>query len=480
MTEPLLLGIDVGTTRAKVGAFHLDGRPAAMRVAAYPHALIADGDAAEQDPREWWAHIRRALSETLNEIDASALLGVCVGGQGPTLVAVDESLEPVANALTWMDRRAVRQAQELTARAGRFVPPHAFIAKAMWLSEMRPEAYTRTRWFCQAWDFVASQLVERAVVSMSPGVAPWDAELVAASVLDADKFPQAQRMGELVGKVSAQAAQATGLPDGLPVVGGITDYFGGILGSGAVCRGIACDNGGTSQSFNVCWDARLDVRGIFCVPSFETGYWYIGGPASTTGRALDWWRHEILGTDAADWTVVDAAAAVPPGSDSLIFLPYLAGERSPIWDSQARGVFFGLNLNHQRQHLTRAILEAVAYTMRHVQEHIEHSGAAIHEIHCCGGQASSELWCQIKADVTGCRVIVPEVIEAPVLGAAIIAGVGVGAFENFTQGAMNMVRPRRVIEPDDEHHTRYQEMYALYRELYQAVQPLYRRLKAES
>lgn len=479
MTESLLLGIDVGTTRAKVGAFHLDGRPAAMRIAPYPHALIAEGEAAEQDPREWWAHIRRALGEIVTEIDVSALLGVCVGGQGPTLVAMDELLELVAPALTWMDRRAIPQAQQLTTRAGRFVPPHAFMAKAMWLDQARPEAYSRTRWFCQAWDFVASQLVGRAVVSTSPGVAPWDAELVAASELDAEKFPRMQQMGELVGKVSADAAQATGLPAGLPVLGGITDYFGGILGSGAVCRGIACDNGGTSQSFNVCWDAPLDVRGIFCVPSFENGYWYIGGPASTTGRALDWWRHDILGTDLADWTMVDAVASVAPGSDSLIFLPYLAGERAPLWDSHARGVFFGLHLNHQRQHLTRAILEAVAYSMRHIQEHIERAGAAIQEIHCCGGQALSELWCQIKADVTGCRVIVPEVIEAPVLGSAIIAGVGVGAFENFTQGAMSMVRPRRVIEPNAEHHARYREMYALYRELYQAVQPLYGRLRVD-
>jgi len=474
VTEPLLLGIDVGTTCAKVGVFQLDGRPAAMRVAPYSYAKTSDGNVAEQDACEWWSQVQNALRATLAQIDVNALRGVCVGGQGPTLVAVDESLTPVAPALTWMDQRAIGQVRLLSERLERNVPSHSFLAKAMWLNTSRPEVYANTRWFCQAWDYVASQLVGEAVVSTAPGIAPWDDELLAASELDAKKFPTVQQLGQILGYVTAEAAEITGLPKNLPVVGGISDYFGGILGSGAVTRGVACDNGGTSSSFNVCWDNELQVQGIFCMPSFETGYWYIGGPASTTGRALDWWRREIL--DADDWTIVNAAANVSPGSERLIFLPYLAGERAPLWDAEARGVMFGLSLHHSRAHLTRAILEGVAYALRHIMEQIERAGATIQEIHCCGGQAASELWCQIKADVTGRRVIVPEVIEAPVLGSAIIAGVGVGVLNSFREGACQMMRVRRVIEPDMANHERYQEFYALFRELYTAVQPLYPRL----
>lgn len=476
MTEPLLLGIDVGTTRAKVGAFFLDGRVAAKTVANYPHALHADGDAAEQDAAEWCLHLNKAIRKTMEQIDTQALLAVCVGGQGPTMVAMDESFTPVAPALTWMDRRPAAQAKHLSERAGRVVPPHSFLAKVLWLAQTSPVAYKQARWFCQAWDYVTTQLTGQAVVSTAPGVAPWDAELVSASELDAQKFPRVQQMGEQVGTVSASAAQLTGLPQGLPVIGGITDYFGGILGSGAVCPGIACDNGGTSESFNVCWNERLTVRGIFCVPSFDGQSFYIGGPTSTSGRALDWWRTDILQAGANDWSMMDAAGTIAPGSDALVFLPYLAGERAPLWDANARGVFFGLSLSHTRAHMTRSILEAVAFSVRHILQHIEDAGANVSEIHCCGGQAVSELWCRIKADVTGKRVVIPKVIDAPVLGSAVIAGVGAGAFENFTQGAQQMVRPRAVIEPNVENHARYEQLYAVYRELYENVKPLYTRL----
>ncbi len=477
MNEPLLLGIDVGTTRAKVGAFRLDGRQVAMQVAPYRFTTQAKTDAAEQDALEWWTQIIRALRAVVAELEPHALLGVCVNGQGPTLVAVDETLTPTAPALTWLERRSAPFAHDLGERAGRLVPSHSFIAKAMFLANAQPEAYARTRWFLQAWDFIASQLGGRAVVSSSAGVLPWDDELVNASGLNADKFPAVQRMGTVVGSVSPAAAQATGLPEGLPIVGGITDYFGGILGSGAVYRGLACDNGGTSSSFNVCWDEPLTVEGIFCSPSFQSGYWLIGGPASTTGRALDWWRSSVLGVDGGDWSLVAQAREIPPGSDGLVFLPYLAGERAPLWNVDARGVFFGLGLEHGRAHLTRAVMEAVAFALCHIQERITCAGAQVESIHSCGGQASSELWCQIKADATGRRVIVPEVLEAAVLGAAVIAGVGVGAFEDVTQGATRMMRPRQLIEPNPEHHARYQQSYALYRELYQAVEPLYGRGK---
>lgn len=471
-----MLGIDVGTTRAKVGAFGLDGQPVVMSAAHYPQALHMDGDAAEQDPREWWQHLIKAIRETTAQVEPGAILSVCVGGQGPTMVAVDETLTPVTPALTWMDRRAAGQAQILSERAKRFVPSHSFLAKAMWLAETHPEAYARTRWFCQAWDYVAMQLTGDPLISSSSGVAPWDAGLVQASGLDVRKFPEMREMGQRVGTVSGRAAELTGLSQGLAVIGGITDYFGGILGSGAVSKGIACDNGGTSQSFNVCWDEQLAVQGIFCTPSFDGRSFLIGGPTSTSGRALDWWRCDVLGAAADDWTMVEKAGTVKAGSGRLIFLPYLAGERAPLWDATARGVFFGLALGHTRNHMTRAILEAVAFSMRHIMDQIETAGARVDEIHCCGGQAASELWCRIKADVTGARVVVPQVIEAAVLGSAIIAGVGVGVFENFTRGANAMMRPRTVIEPDLETYARYQELYGVYRELYPSLKPLYAKL----
>lgn len=474
----LLMGIDVGTTQTKVGIFHLDGRLAAMASARYPSRFDAATNAAEQAPDDWWAAAVDAIRQALAEINPSRLLAVSVGGQGPTVVALDEALDPVAPALTWMDSRAAPVARQLSLRVGRPLPLHAFIAKAVWMKQARPEAYAAARWFCQSWDFVAGRLISGPVASTSPSIAPWSDEWIAAAELDEAKFPALRAMGEPVGRVMAQAARATGLPVGLPVIGGISDYFEGLIGCGALSPGIASDNGGTSQSFNVCWNAPVEAEGTFSNSSFVEGLWYVGGPASTTGKALDWWREAVLGRNLEDWSLLEEAEAAPPGSDRLIFLPYLAGERAPLWDPLARGAFFGLSLQHGRGHLTRAILESVAYTLCHLIEKIEAAGVSIREIRACGGQARSSAWCRIKADATGQRVAVPEVTEAPVLGAALIAGVGMGVFPDYAVGADRMVRIRTAFEIDEENHARYQNLYRIYRDLYPALQPLYVRLNA--
>lgn len=474
--EPLLLGVDLGTSRVKAGAFHLDGRLAAVSVSNYELAFDGATGAAEQDPNVWWTHLVRVLRQIVSQVERGQILAMCVGGQGPTTVAMDGKFVPTAPALTWMDRRAGQQAQRLSKASGREVPAHAFLPKAMWLQEKRPEAYAATRWFCQAWDFAAARLTGEPLVSTVPGIAPWDDELLAVSELDRKKFPPVRQMGEEIGRVTASAAAETGLPVGLQVIGGISDYFEGIIGSGALTKGVACDNGGSSTSFNVCWDAPLQTKDIFCVPSFNEGYWYVGGPASTTGKALDWWRSDVWACAPDDWTMLAEAQAIEPGSEHLIFLPYLAGERAPLWDAQARGTFFGLGLNHKRGHMTRAIMESVAFVLCHLIERIEDAGATAEEIHSCGGQAKSELWCRIKADATGRRVWVPQFVDSAVPGAAIIAGVGRGVFDDFVSGAGEMVRMQSVIAPNAARHARYQELFAVFRELYPAVQPLYARL----
>lgn len=476
MSRDLLLGVDVGTTQTKVGAFDLEGHLVASGRAGYSLVTDAETNASEQDPADWWEIAAQTIRTVISEVDPARLLAVCVGGQGPTVVAVDEHLNPVCPAMTWMDLRATREAETLFERTGRKLPSHFFTPKTMWIKKNRPEAYAATRWFCQSWDFVAAQLIGELAISAAPGIAPWSDDLIAAAELDAEKFPPQRPMGAALGEITAEAARATGLPEGLPVVGGISDFFEGLIGSGALSPGMACDNGGTSQLISICWEKPLEGQGLLNVPSFIEGIWHVGGPASTTGKALDWWLASILECDPDDYTALDPIPALAPGSERLVFLPYLAGERAPIWDPQARGVFFGLSLNHRREHLTRAVMEAVAYTLCHVIERFEAAGGKVLEIRACGGQARSEAWCRIKADATGRRVIVPEFTDAPMLGAAIIAGVGAGAFDDFAAGAREMARPRTVVEPDEARHARYAALFDIYRDLYTQVRPLYERL----
>jgi xylulokinase len=476
MTRDLLLGVDVGTTQTKVGVFDLEGRLVASARAGYPLFTDPMTNAAEQDPEDWWEAAARAIGVVTGKVDPARLVAMSVGGQGPTVVALDHDLQPVCRALTWMDLRATAEAQRLSQRAGRNLPSYFFMPKTLWLKNNLPGVYSAARAFCQAWDFIAARLIGELAVSSSPGIAPWNGDLIAAGGLDPAKFPPLRRMGERLGHVTAGATRATGLPEGLPVIGGISDFFEGLIGSGALNRGIACDNGGTSQGFSVCWDAPLDGQGLLKFPSFVEGQWYIGGPVSTTGKALDWWLSAILGCPPDDFSALEGVAAIPAGSERLIFLPYLAGERAPIWDPQARGMFFGLSLGHRREHLTRAVLEAVAYALCHLVERFEAAGGEVLEIRACGGQAKSEMWCRLKADATGRRVVVPEITEAPVLGAAIIAGVGGSAFGTFADGARQMARPRAAIEPDEATHVQYSALFSIYRDLYLQVRPLYDRL----
>ena len=475
MTRDLLLGVDVGTTLTKVGAFDVEGRLVAFNSDGYPLETNMETNAAEQNPADWWTAAAKSIRKVVNKVEADRILAISIGGQGPTLVALNENLEPVSPALTWMDLRATLEAQKL-GEAGFKLPPHLFMPKSMWLKTNRHDAYKATKWFCQAWDYVAAQLIGELVVSYSPGIAPWTPELIEAAELDPSKFSSPKLMGDVLGQVSLQAARDTGLKAGTPVIGGISDFFEGVIGSGAVSRGQAIDNGGTSGAFSVCWHERLENQALLSMPSFMEGMWHAGGPVSTSGKALDWWIEEILEHGQDDYTALEAAAAVPAGSERLIFLPYLAGERAPIWNPQARGVFFGLSLDHKQAHLTRSILEAVAFTLCHLIDHIEIAGGQVNEIRSIGGQAKSETWCQIKADATGRRVTIPEITDTPMLGAATIAGVGIGVFDNFRDGAKKMSRLNKVIEPDLERHEHYKDLFEIYQELYKQVLPLYERM----
>jgi len=201
------------------------------------------------------------------------------------------------------------------------------------------------------------------------------------------------------------------------------------------------------------------------------------------GKCLDWVR-QVVGPGLSFEELIAQAVQAPPGAGGLIFLPYLAGERAPIWDPQARGVFFGLTLNHRPEHLVRAVLESVAFALRHVAGELIEGGARIDELRVCGGHAQSGEWNQIKADVTGFSVAVPRVREAALMGvreaalmgAAVLAGVGAGQFTDITSGANQMVRIDSVLEPDPERQQRYSQMFDIYKRLYPDLREAFQEL----
>lgn len=474
----LLIGVDLGTSETKAGLFDLEGNLLRLARRGYPIVTQGEPGRAEQDPETWWRAVCQTLREVTRDVPARELSALCVEGQGPSVVMLDAQGRPLYNAILWMDTRTVGQREELSRGLGRPVSPFAHVPMAMWLKEHRRQAYQRARWFLAAWDFVAFRLCGRPAASALAYFEPFPSEELVAATLPEDLFAPTVEAGHPIAGLTPGAAEETGLPVGLPVVSGVHDGIATFIGAGLVETGRAADVNGTSGGLALCWSGPVEKRGVFSEAWIHPDEYIVGGAMATLGKCLDWVRDAIGASQTGYEELIEQAISTPVGADGLIFLPYLAGERAPIWDPLARGVFFGLTLNHKREHLARAVLESVAYALRHVAEELLEAGAKIDQVRVCGRQALSGAWNQIKSDVTGLPVAVPRVREAALLGAAVLAGVGAGLVPDIASGANQMVRIDAVVEPNADNHQRYTELFDVYKRLYPDLRDAFRQLGA--
>ena len=473
--ERAILGIDLGTNEVKSGLVTLDGRLLASARAGYPTDLGRQAGWAEQDPGAWWAAVIEATRE-LAALDLADVVAICADGHGPTLVAVDGAGHPTRPAITWLDTRAAREADELAARTGVRGWALGGLPAALWVERHEPDVAAATAWFLTTWDYLALRLTGIAGASLVADQLVPDLTAVETAGVPPAKLPLAVGAGTVVGGLTDAAAAATGLPARTPVVGGTVDAFASYLGAGLLEPGDAYDPGGTAGGLGVYWDRPVEVPGAFVTPAPLPGLYSVGAAMAATGRALDWYRTEMLGGTVSMETLLREVADIPAGADGLVFLPYLAGERSPIWDPTARGVLAGLTLGHRRGHVARAIVEASAFALRHVAEPMLAAGITIDELRVCGGPARSDTWNQVKADVTGFRVAVPRVLETGVVGSAILAAVGIGAFTDLRAAIPAMTAIDHHLAPRTEHAATYDAVYAAYRALYPATAPILRPL----
>jgi len=477
--EPAVLGIDLGTNEVKAGLVTLDGRLLGLGRAGYPMAVGPGPGWAEQDPGAWWSAVVGAV-RALHPSSLGDVVAIGVDGHGPTLVAVDDRGEATRAAITWLDTRATAEAEELAAASGVRGWALGGLPAALWVERHEPDTAAATRWYLATWEWLAFRLAGVACASLIPDQLVPEPSFGAAAGVPASKLPSPGRTGERVGVLTATAADALGLRSGIPVVGGTVDAFASYHGAGLREPGDAFDPGGSAGGFGVYWDHEVDVPGGFVTPAPLAGLYSVGAAMAATGRALDWYRDAILGDTVTIDTLLAEAAATPPGADGLVFLPYLAGERSPLWDPSARGVFAGLTLAHGRGHLARAILEASALAIRHVAVPMLAAGVRVTDMRTCGGPARSDAWNAIKADVTGFEVAVPSVLETAVLGSAILGAVGVGAHPDVRSaiGAMTSIDHR--ISPDPATAATYDRLFDAYVGLYPATAPILRTLTPSS
>ncbi|HSB72937.1 MAG TPA: FGGY family carbohydrate kinase [Candidatus Methylomirabilis sp.] len=480
--EPLLLGLDIGTSGGRAVLFDVQGRPAAQASRAWSPSLPRP-DWAELDAEAVWKATVQLLRELAGGAEMARVAGVGISSQLTTL-CLDQTGSPVLPAFPWLDRRAAAEAAEIEAEAGREVLARIAGRRAAgerpaaicrWLQRHEPAAWSRVASVCTVKDFLALRLTGRlatdephASYSLLFDVAKrrWDADLPRLVDVARSCLPEVLPSPAVVGTVRTTAAGETGLPAGIPVVAGGPDGTLAALGAGLTRPGIAADVAGTTDVVFACLDRpKMDPGGGVVTNAHACpGRWLLGGPTTTTGGALTWFAEHVAGT--TDLAILyPEAAGVPAGADGLLCLPALVGERTPIWDPRARGAFVGLTLAHRRGHLARAVLEGCACVVRRVVEAIVRMGEPVREVRLVGGAARSDLWSQIRADVLGLPILRMPVREASALGAAILAAVGAGCFSDVASAAEKMSGAGEPIRPRCETHARYNEVFAAFERL---------------
>ncbi len=476
----LLIGIDIGTTRAKGGVYNENGRLLARAETSYPMTTERFPASVDEDPLDWWSAVQKIGKQLMSNYQSENIKGIAVGSQGPSLVILDKYGQPIRDSLIWMDHRALQEAKELSSNLGQDIDPMMIIPKLLWLKKHEPDNFNRIAWAFQPLDYINYQLTGEIIASLaSDDLRLWTDDVLKVSGIHKEIFPPVYKMGKVVGTVTKKASRETSFPIGVPVFSGTggADFIETLIGTNTLQPGRICDRGGTSQGVDFCWPKAITAGGLFCIPHpIIQGQYHIGGLMTTTGKALQWYKECFFPKEISYETILKEAKYSPPGARKLIFLPYLAGERTPWWDTEARGVFLGLSTIHERKDLLRAVLEGVALGIGQIINLIRAGGGKPVEIRACGGQAQSPLWNQIKADVTGIPVLIPENTEISTLGMAIIAGWGAGVYENLVQAANHLVKITRVFEPQNDNHNLYQELLEVYETLYPALKDSFHRM----
>lgn len=492
-----LLGIDYGTGGAKATIINAEGREMAYGFEEYP-ILTPHPGWSEHTPDNYWSAACRLIRKVINEakIDPVSIKGIAVSSALPSLVMVDKNHNPVHNAYNLMDKRAVEQVAWLQKYIGEDLifeisknrlEDHPIITNLLWEKANRPDDYHRIFKALTIDGFINLKLTGRATAHYSGaafyGVAykllerQFDLELLDKIGIDPDLFPDLFRCEDIIGTVTPKAALSTGLAEGTPVAAGQVDCNAGWMGAGMTDEGDIQMNLGTCGNFGILTtDINFPRSMINFAYTTDSENTYIIVPTTTTGGQLirymrdNFYRMEmgaeaVYGVDTFD-LINQEAATIAPGSDGLIVLPFLMGERTPIWDVHARGTIFGLSLNHTRGHVIRAMMESVAYALYDSFRIIRDSGKKIApRIVLNEGGAKSNLWRQIITDVFNVPTVLVERRTGAPFGDAILAGVATGIFPDFSV-AKKWTRYVNEMQPDKQNHELYMDYFSLYKKIY--------------
>ena len=501
-----LIGIDIGTSGIK--AILIDKTGNLLASNTYELDLIVPQPLwAEQHPEDWWKGTLESLKAIISESGVSPedIKGIGLSGQMHSLVVLDKEKKVLRPAILWCDNRTTRQREWITEKAGlenlkemvSNPPLEGFTApKIIWIRDNEPHIYEKIDKFLIAKDYIRFRLTGEIATEVSDAAGTalfdvknrkWSEELRSLIDIPKEIFPPVFESTDVTGTITGEAAKLTGLKKGTPVVGGGADQPCGALGTGIVREGRIQTSLGTSgtvvahtDSVKVEPEMKLHT---FChtVP----GAWYLMGVVLQAGGSFKWFR------DTLAWEEIEAAKKentdpynilfkkavnAPIGSEGLLFLPYLSGERTPHQDGKARGAWVGLTLSHSKEHLIRAVIEGITFAMRDSVELMRTLGIEVSQVRAIGGGAKNPLWRQMQADVYNTEVVTVSSEEGPAFGAAILAGTGTGIFPDVRDAADEIIKPVDSYTPNPENVKIYNEYYQIFRELYPSLKDSFAKL----
>ncbi len=501
-----LIGVDLGTSGTKTVLFDRSGAVISHATVEYPLYQERNGW-AEQDPLDWWNATVSTISTVLKESGAAPadVKGIGISGQMHGLVMLDGEGNVLRKSIIWCDQRTAEECEDINRLVGakRLVEITAnpamtgFTAsKILWVKKHEPEIYARCEHILLPKDFVRYMLTGELATEVSDASGMqlldvpnrcWSDEVLSKLGIDKGLLGKVYESPEITGEVTEHAAKLTGLRPGTPVVGGAGDNAAAAVGTGVVRDGRAFTTIGTSgvvfaHTDNVTIDPQGRVHTFCCaVP----GAWHVMGVTQGAGLSLKWFRDNFCeaekqtaaGMGVDPYYLMDKEAERSPiGCNKLLYLPYLMGERTPHLDPDCRGVFFGLSAIHTKWDMLRAVMEGVTYSQRDSLEVLRGMGVTIDEMMACGGGGSSPLWRQMLADTYNCPVKTAKSKEGPALGAAILAGVGVGIYPSVQEACDSVIQLNPAQQPIAENVPEYDRFYQLYRQLYPALKASYKAL----
>ena len=506
MGKRYIVAHDTGTGGNKAVIADLSGK--VVHSVYQPYGLsYPQPEWVEQDPDELWQTVAQTTRQVIQEsgIDPREILGMGMSAQMFNALPVDEHCQPLMPMLSWLDLRSVRQADRLAkGDTPKFLYQHTgniptakdVIPKILWIKEERPDIWNRTAYLFDCKEYLTFKLTDNIVTDwvgasayflFNPYQRRWSKEVCDFLGIPIEKLPPTYPCTEVIGEITETASKLTGLLPGTPVVNCGGDVSAAQTGAGAnrdgkahLCIGTATWVGISTSEFKN--DPEKPFWGL---SHYDPRKYVIAGEMETGGGALMWFRDTLFQEEARKASeqglssyepINQSAKAIKPGSDKLIFLPWLSGERAPVLDHYARGGFVGLSMGHTKAHMARAVMEGVAYHIRWICESLNRLGFQFEAVNAIGGGNKSEIWPQIISDVTGLELhIVEYPLEAGAMAAALTVAVGLGVYDNVDV-IDDLIKINRIVQPQLENKKRYDDLYHEYKEIYNALAPIYRHM----